>query len=215
MSYICFCWQKQNQNLKSAVKLHYLRVWKRMWKLLKRISFFASLPLFFSPFFSLNRFMSRQATCVLFSPIRQSWQCKDLIIWKVWKVKVNENAAIGLLYKYVCKWEVRIKDVIKCHQLQLDLLCADAFSWNVSQILTQRRRWKYSPCLQFILEQTLWALPLNPPCRLPSAQPSLCDFSPFLAASGPWPATAQGHLALAQKWLYHRRAPYLASRSST
>lgn len=52
---------------------------------------------------------------------------------------------------------------------------------------------------------------VKPPCRLPSAQPSLCDFSPFLAASGPWPATAQGHLALAQKWLYHRRAPYLAS----
>lgn len=43
-------------------------------------------------------------------------------------MKVSENAAVGLLYKYVCKREVRIKDVIKCHQLQLDLLCADAFS---------------------------------------------------------------------------------------
>lgn len=91
---------------------------------------FPSLPLSFSPsfFFSWDRFMSRQATCVLFTPIRQSWWHKDLIIWKVWKAIVSENAAVGLLYKYVCKHKVRIKDVTKCHELQLDLLYADAFS---------------------------------------------------------------------------------------
>lgn len=155
------------------------RTWNQLWNYIiwgyekeceNYLKEFHFLPLslsFFSLFFSLNRFMSRQATCVLFSPIRQSWQCKDLIIWKVWKVKVSKNTAISLLYKYVCKWEVRIKDVIKCHQLHLDLLCADAFSWNVSQILTQRRRWKYSPWLQFILEQTLWALPLSPHVDFP------------------------------------------------
>lgn len=43
-------------------------------------------------------------------------------------MEVNGSAAVSLLYRYACKHEVRIKDVIKCHHLQLDLSRADAFS---------------------------------------------------------------------------------------
>lgn len=81
--------------------------------------------------------------------------------------------------------------------------------------LTQRHEWKYSPCLQLILEEPLWAVPLTPPqIGLCSSQPSLHDFIPFPAASGSWLMAAPQLLAPACQWLgHHRRAWYHGSCS--
>lgn len=83
--------------------------------------------------------------------------------------------------------------------------------------LTWIHGWKYYPCLKLIFEHPPWAVLLNPTLAgLSSALPSLCDFSPFPAASGSWLMTVPGCLAPARQWLgHHCRAWYHGSCSWT